>query len=180
MRLGLVLLPEREASNACERLSRALVGGRSPRVALGPNAAAHITLAHVETQAEPAAAWEESRHALEHGYRVDFLALAFLRYDTPYNAPAASPATMAWLIVPATRALRGAEQKTLDLSWVRAGTVTTGNGDKFQPHITLAIWEGEPVLELPSDIVGRTDVEARLALGVIGANGACERLLFSV
>jgi hypothetical protein len=88
---------------------------------------------------------------------------------------------MAWLIVPATPALRAAEQTALDLAWVRRGRVTTANADRFQPHVTLAIWDGDPspaTAALPRDVLGRTGIEARLALGIIGANGVYERTLF--
>jgi hypothetical protein len=179
VRLGLVLLPEQGASDACVRYARALALGRPARVVLGPGALPHVSLLHVETDEDPAALWNEARAALDASYRLDVLALGMLRYDTPYNAPAASPATMAWLIVPCSSALRAAERTAISLPFVRRARVTTANGEIFQPHVTLAIWEREtppPVTVLPKELF--TNIEARLALGVIGANGVYERSLF--
>jgi hypothetical protein len=178
MRLGLVYLPEKNASDACERLSAELVANRSARVQLGPGVKAHITLLHVETEEDPASLWSECG-SLDDCVRLDLLALAFLRYDTPYNAPPAGPATMAWLIVPATRFLRAAEQHALALPSVRRARVTTANDDAFQPHVTVAIWEGDHPIAPPKELAPLKGIEARLALGTIGANGVYERTLFS-
>lgn len=186
MRLAIVLLPDAEGSAACTRYARELVAGHRPRVVLGPEALPHVTLVHVETDEDPAIAWEETRRALPASLDLAFLALGLLRYDTPYNAPPADPATMAWLIVPCTSALRDAERAALGLAWVRRGAVTTSNEDAFQPHLTLAIWEGDGTAgtgagacALPRDVLGRVGVRAQLALGVIGANGAFQETLFA-
>ena len=179
MRLGLVLLPDAAASDGCVRYAQALVVGRAPRAVLGAGALAHVTLLHVETDQDPELLWEEARGALPAECRLDILALGLLRYDTPYNAPAAAPATMAWLIAACSRALREAEQAALSLPFVRRARVTTANGEIFQPHVTLAIWDGETppcATVLPKELF--TSASARLALGVIGPNGVYERTLF--
>ena len=180
MRLGLVFLPEARVSDACVRYAQALAAGRTPRAVVGPNALPHVTLLHVETGEDPELLWNEARGALPAQCRVDLLALGLLRYDTPYNAPAAAPATMAWLIAACSRALRDAEQAALSLPSVRRARVTTANGEIFQPHVTLAIWDGETppgVAVLPKDLF--TTVSTRLTLGVIGPNGVYERTLRS-
>lgn len=176
-----MLLPEERASRACEAYARALVVDRAPRAVLGSDALAHVTLLHVETDEDPSGLWAEAVAGLPRSMRLDALALGLLRYDTPYHAPAADPATMAWLIVPCTEALRAAERRAAALPFVARSEVTTSNGDRFQPHVTLAIWEGEappsPV-RLPEELFG--PMEATLALGVIGPNGTYQRTLYSI
>jgi hypothetical protein len=47
--------------------------------------------------------------------------------------------------------------------------------------VTLAIWDdeiGPGVFGLPKDVIARTGVVGRLALGIIGPNGTYERTLF--
>ena len=186
MRLGLVLLPPDDVSTMCVQYARKLADGRSARVIVGPGMLPHVTLLHVETEGtdlEPARVFEEARAALLPSYAVSFLALGLLRYDTPYNAPPSSPATMAWLIIPCTPALRDAEQRALALPFARRAIVTTSQGDAFQPHVTLAIWDGElapATHSLPPELYALRDVKCRLALGVIGPNGTYERTLFEV
>lgn len=180
MRLGLVLLPERRASDACVQVATDLVRGRAARALVGPGALPHVTLVHVESDEDPAVLWREAAAAIAPEHVLDFLCLGLLRYDVPYNAPPAAPGTMAWIIIPCARALRDAEQIALGLPFVGRSQVTTGNGDRFQPHVTLAIWDGEGAVEaaaLPRELFGG-GVRARLALGVIGANGTYERSLF--
>lgn len=179
MRVGLVYLPERTAASAYETLAGGLVVERRPRAVVGPAALPHLSLLHVETERDPGELWTEARAAVPHVVDFGGLALGLLRYDTPYNAPPAPPATMAWLIVPCSRALRAAEQAALALPFVARAAVTTANEDRFQPHVTLAIWDGEPAPAshaLPEEIFATT--QARLALGVIGPNGTYERSLF--
>lgn len=181
MRLGLVLLPEREASAACVQYASKLVEGRAARAVVGPGALPHITLLHVETDEDPAAVWREAQAKLADAFVVDFLCLGLLRYDTPYNAPPAPPGTMAWIIVPCSRALREAEQIARALPFAQRAGVTTANDDRFQPHVTLAIWDGESnpgTAVLPRELFGGRPIGARLALGVIGANGTYEHSLF--
>jgi 2'-5' RNA ligase len=179
MRLGLVLLPPPDIAQACVRYAEELVRGRRPRMVLGEGRAPHLTLLHAETDVAPEQAWGEAIAVLAPTLRFDLLALGLLRYDTPYFAPAAPPATMAYLIVPTREELRAAEKAARTLSW--ATRVTTGNGARFQPHFTLAIWEGEEgpaAVRLPKDLIGRVDIEGRLALGVIGPNGVYAETLF--
>lgn len=175
-----MLLPDVGVSDACVRFARELVAERTPRAVVGPSALPHVSLLHVETNADPGELWKEAEASLPPAVRIDVLALGLLRYDTPYNAPAADPATMAWLIVPCSAALRDAEQKALALPSVRRAEVTTANGDLFQPHLTLAIWDGESppcAATLPKPLF--SPVEARLALGEIGPNGTYRRSLFT-
>ena len=84
---------------------------------------------------------------------------------------------MAWLIGACTPAMRAAEQAALALPFVSRANVTTSNGDRFQPHVTLAIWDGES----PSSptLPAFEAFDAPLALGVIGPNGVYERTLFT-
>lgn len=183
MRLGLVLLPDEASSASCVRFAEMIVGDRTPRVVVGPEALPHITLLHIESDEDPAMLWREAKDAIAPAFSLDVLALGLLRYDTPYNAPAADPATMAWLIIPCSRALREAEQIALGLPMVSRSRVTTGNGDLFQPHVTLAIWDGETPpysAVLPFEVFGGKRMPARLALGEIGPNGTYRRTLFSV
>src|SRR4051794_6590970 len=112
MRLGLVYLPDEVSSRRCVELSQALVRGRNPRVVLGEGRWPHVTLLHVETEAAAGELWAEAKPVLPVTLPMAFAALAFLRYERPYNAPAATsagPATMAYVIVPCTAALRSAE-----------------------------------------------------------------------
>lgn len=176
MRLGLVVLPVGDAARACVELAGDLVAGRSARVTLGTGALPHVTLLHVETDRDPAQLWEQAR-VLPRVLRVEPIALAFLRYDTPYNAPPAAPATMGWLIGACTPAMRAAEEAALALPFVRQARVTTSQGDRFQPHVTLAIWDG--VAASSPTLPSFAPFDAPLALGVIGANGVYERTLFT-
>ncbi len=177
MRLGLVLLPPPAFSRTCADFARALVVDRTPRVVLGGDALAHVTLVHVETDRDPVDVWNAFRGVLPASLPIQVQALGLLRYDVPYNAPPAAPATMAWLMIPGTPALRAAEQTAIGAIDLPP---TTGIHDQFQPHMTIAIWEGEvpPALAvLPRDLF--QTVEATLALGVIGPNGTYQRTLFS-
>lgn len=183
MRLGLVYLPDEVSSQRCVELSQALVRGREARVVLGEGRWPHVTLLHVETAAAAAELWAEAKGALPATLPLAFAALAFLPYERPYNAPAtmgAAPATMAYVIVPCTAALRSAEERALALPFVQRAEVTTGNGDRFMPHVTAALWEGEVGPE--QVLLGRgaieREVSGTLALGVIGAHGVYARTLF--
>ena len=183
MRLGLVLLPEPSVSEACIATSRALVAARSARVVLdATRALAHVSILHVELdRCDPAAAWAETEASLPREAELSGMSLALLPYTAPYNAPHdPRTATMAYLIVPCTAALRAMEERALGLEWVRAGRVTTGNGDRFQPHVTLAIWDGAvwPARDdLAAPLARRGPFRARLALGVIGENGVYRETL---
>lgn len=189
MRIGLVFLPDEPTTQACERLSAALVRDRRPRVTLGPGRLAHVSLLHVEVPSvdggiDADGAWAECAAALPAEVELSFMGLALLDYSTPYNvAPGAAPAaaaTMAYLMVPCTEALRRAERAAAALGWVRAARITTGNGDAFAPHVTAAIWDGPrwPATEdLAAEPIARGRFGARLALGVIGENGVYERTL---
>lgn len=181
MRLGLVYLPDVRASAAAVRCAEGLVAGRTPRVVLGPTRLPHITLLHLETEIDPARLWADAS-GLDARLSYRIRALDLLRYDTPYNAPPAPPATMAWLMVEGSPALLEAERRAMAMpSVAAAGRVTTANGERFVPHLTIAIWEGPPAstsAALPAELA-ETSFEARLALGVIGANGVYERSLFT-
>ena len=150
---------------------------------LGAQALAHLSLLHVEAplddDGDAARLWSEASRALPAQISFDVLALGLLRYDTPYNAPAAPPATMAWLIAPCTEPLRRAERAAVALPSFAALACTTQNADAFQPHLTIAMWEGHaaPSFEPPADLLPSTGHTARLALGVIGANGTYVRTL---
>lgn len=176
MRLGLVVLPVGDAARACVDLAARLVEGRSARAVLGAAALPHVTLLHVESDADPAALWADAQR-LPRALRFEPIALGFLRYETPYNAPPAPLATMAWLIGACTPAMRAAEEAALALPFVRRSKVTTSQGDRFQPHVTLAIWDGAS----PSSptLPAFEAFDAPLALGVIAANGVYERTLFT-
>lgn len=183
MRLGLVYLPDEVSSQRCVELSQALVRGREARVVLGEGRWPHVTLLHVETAAAAAELWAEAKDALPATLPMAFAALAFLPYERPYNAPAtmgAPPATMAYVIVPCTAALRSAEERALALSFVQRAEITTGNGDRFMPHVTAALWEGEvgPAQVLLGRGAIEREVSGTLALGVIGAHGVYARTLF--
>lgn len=185
MRLGLVYLPERACAARWEALARALVVGRTPRIVLGPGRMAHVTLLHVETDLDPATIWDEALSVLPARMPLPVQALGLLPYDVPYHAPPAPPATMAWLMIPCSSALRDAERRACALASVRRSVVTTGNGDAFQPHATIAIWDGPaapslPDDRLPRDVLGAPACDGRLALGPIAANGVFTEVLFSV
>lgn len=180
MRLGLVYLPAAATSDAMVSFARELVVGREARMVVGENALPHLTLLHVETDASPALLFEAAKAKLPARLRFDVVSLGLLRYDTPYNADPAPPATMAWLLVPCTEALRAAERVSLGLPGFRNANVTTGNGDAFVPHLTIAMWEGHlpPTTFAPTrDDVFAKGIEGALALGVIGKNGTFERVL---
>jgi hypothetical protein len=183
MRLGLVFLPPQVVSDEWMGYANALVVGRSVRVVVGPGRLPHVSLLHVESDDDPADLWSEARGVVPPICSFCVLSLGLLRYDTPYNAPPAAPGTMAWLIIPCSEALRAAERAAIALPFVRRSRVTTSNGDQFQPHATIAIWEGEtnPAdVPLPRTIVAGSAIEGRLALGIIGANGVYERSLYEV
>lgn len=184
MRLGLVYLPDAASSEACVRLSSRLVERGVPRVTLGPGRLPHVSIVHVESDADPGLLWREAERALPKQLTMTFAALAFLPYTEPYNAAHAvlAPHHMAYLIVPCTSALRDAEAAALTLPEVSRTGTTTGNGDDFMPHVTAAIWEGQApsdLLALSSDVVPRRGVVGSLALGVIGPNGVYERTVFA-
>lgn len=183
MRLGLVYLPDPSAAELTMRCARDLVEGRSTRVVVGERKLPHLTLVHLESARDPAILWAEASAALPPRLEYRVRALDLLRYDTPYNAPPAGPATMAYLMVERSPALLDAERRAMALPFVADGPdrVTTGNGERFVPHLTIAIWEGEREAEsapLPAELDGRT-FASTLALGVIGANGVYERSLFT-
>lgn len=176
MRLGLVYLPPKDVSERLVEIAQEIARGKSTRVVLGPEKLAHLSLVHVETEEDPALLWGEAKESAPKTCPINVLGLGLLRYDTPYNAPAADPATMAWLVVPCSRPLRAAEESALALPFVRRSRVTTHNGESFQPHFTIAIWDGAQTdVTLPRDSLS---FEGHLALGVIGANGVFERTLF--
>ena len=180
MRLGLVYLPAAAASDAMVSFAHDLVVGREARMVVGENALPHLTLLHVETDASPALLFEAAKVKLPPRLRFDVVSLGLLRYDTPYNAEPAPPATMAWLLVPNTEALRAAERASLTLPGFRDAEVTTGNRDAFVPHLTIAMWEGHlpPTTFDPTrDDVFAKGIEGALALGAIGKNGTFERVL---
>lgn len=163
------------------RFARSLVKGLSPRVVVGERALPHLSLLHVETERSPEDLFAEARARIAPNCTFDVLSLGLLRYDTPYHAPPAPPATMAWLMVPCTEALRAAERAAVALPGLTGETLTTGNGDDFQPHLTIAMWEGHtaPVAFEPSDLIPKKGIPGTLALGLIGPNGVYEKTLIS-
>jgi hypothetical protein len=182
MRLGLVYLPEESGREACVRFGKSIVGERTPRAVVGADALPHVSLVHVESDEEPEVLWREAKASIAPVVALDVLALGLLRYDTPYNAPpAAGGATMAWLVIPCSPALREAERGAVGLPFVLRAGATTYNGDLYQPHVTLAIWDGDLAprgRELPQDLFGKR-MTARLALGVIGPDGTYVRSLYT-
>ena len=182
MRLGLVYLPSPDVSRDCVAFAESLVTSVKPRMVIGPDALPHISLLHVETDNSPQAIFEEAREVLPTSCSFDILGLGLLRYDTPYMAPAAGPGTMAWLVVPCTAGLRSAERVAVSLPVLRGILTTTGNGDDFQPHLTIAVWDGlvpPSSFAPPATLVPSRGLEGRLALGAIGPNGVYMRTLFS-
>ncbi len=181
MRLGLVYLPSPEVSARCVRYAESLLEGLTPRMLVGPGALPHLSLLHVESELPPQRLFDEALGALPPRCTFDILALGLMPYDDPYNAPPASPATMAWLIVPCSASLRALERAAVALAVLRGLPITTGNGDDFQPHLTIATWEGRRAplaFAPPVDLIPTKGLEGRLALGIIGANGVYERTLF--
>jgi hypothetical protein len=184
MRLGLVYLPSPELSVAFESFALALTAHVQRRMVLGPEAQAHLSLLHVEAplrnDGDAERLWTEAAQALPAQVRFDLLALGLLRYDTPYNAPPAPPATMAWLIAPCTQALRSAERAAVALPSFASLGCTTQNADAFQPHFTIAMWEGyaAPTFEPPA-FLPSTQHTGHLALGEVGPNGTYVRTLYS-
>ena len=88
---------------------------------------------------------------------------------------------MAWLLAYCSSRLRAIEQIALDLPSVQRARITTGNGEQFQPHFTLAIWDGSPGavdVALPEEIAAEPRFDGRLALGRIGPNGVYEESFF--
>lgn len=180
MRLGLVWLPPEPISARFCRFAEALTREKRPRIVVGPNKLPHLSLLHIETEESPETFWQEAKAALPSTCPIELFSVGVLRYDTPYNAPAAEPASMAWLLAFCSPALRAVERASLALPSVARARLTTHNGDQFQPHFTIAIWEGVPgnIDPLPKDIADEARFDGRLALGVIGANGVYERTLF--
>jgi hypothetical protein len=181
MRLGLVYLPSQDVSEQCVRYAASLVRGLRPRVVVGERALPHLSLLHAETDRSPASLFAEARERMPLHCVFDVVSLGLLRYDTPYNAPPAPPATMAWLMVPCTEALRTAERAAVSLPGLRGVPITTGNGDDFQPHLTIAMWEGHtaPTAFEPADLVPKKGIRGTLAVGLIGPNGVYEKTLVS-
>ena len=181
MRLGLVYLPSPEASDLCVRYAASLVRGLSARVVVGAWALPHLSLLHAETDRSPDSLFAEARAAIPAYCTFDVVSLGLLRYDTPYNAPPAPPATMAWLMVPCSDALRSAERTAVALPGFVGVPITTGNGDDFQPHLTIAMWEGHtaPATFEPADLIPKKGIQGTLALGLIGPNGVYTRTLVS-
>ncbi len=181
MRLGLVYLPSPEVSDLCVRYAASLVKDLSPRVVVGAQALPHLSLLHAETDRSPDSLFAEARAAIPAYCTFDVVSLGLLRYDTPYNAPPAAPATMAWLMVPCSEALRSAERAATALPGLSGVPITTGNGDDFQPHLTIAMWEGHtpPTTFEPAELIPKKGIHGTLALGVIGPNGVYTRTLVS-
>lgn len=203
MRLGLVYLPEPDVSAACVAYARALVRERTPRMVVGPGALPHLTIVHVESADAGRADGADgaggeggeggpepiARALLERALAAgvpptctfDVQALGLLRYDAPYNVPlegaSPGPATMAWLMVPCSAALRSAERAAV--AAVHPRPITTGNGDAFQPHMTIAMWEGHAgaPFEPPLELLPRAGVAGTLAVGLVGPNGTYVRTL---
>lgn len=169
MRVALVYLFESAVVDTCERVAERLCAGRSVLACVGRNAAPHLTLVHVEVpgNGDLDTIWREAVRDLPALVTLEFLALGTLAYE-----PAAG--AMAWVIVPCTPALRAAEQAALALPSLRGLPVMTQNGEHFQPHLTLAIWQGSTApqpIELPRELLPRQGVVGRLALGEIGPHG---------
>ena len=178
MRLALVYLFEAEISRACVQLSARIAASCDAVAQLGEQAQPHLTLLHVESNGDPAAIWREAVDRLPSELTFELLAFAALRQDvSPIGGG------MAWLVVPCTPALRDAEERALALTSLRGSRLHTLNGDRFQPHLTLALWDGEPalpVLPWPNDLVPRQGVRGRLALGEIGPYGTYRSTFHSV
>lgn len=181
MRLGLVYLPSSEVSEHCVRYAASLVRGLKARVVVGEHALPHLSLLHAETEGSPESLFSEACERIALHCTFDVVSLGLLRYDVPYNAPAAPPATMAWLMVPCTEALRTAERAAVSLPGLVGVPLTTGNGDDFQPHLTIAMWEGHtaPPAFDPSDLIPKKGIRGTLAVGLIGPNGVYEKTLIS-
>lgn len=183
MRLGLVYLPPPALSARMVAYAASLVEGLSVRMLVGEGALPHLTLLHLETEATPHDLFAAAKNALPATCSFDVSALGLLRYDAPYNAEPAGPGTMAWLMVPCAPALRAAEQAAVALPAFRDIPITTGNGDAFQPHLTIAMWDDHRApasFAPPADLIPLAGIVGTLALGVIGKNGTYERTLFSV
>lgn len=173
MRLGLVLLFDDGFAAACVAYSAALVEGRTARMQLGEQALPHLSLLHADTDRPPAEIWADASKRLEPEYTIETHSVALLPRDD-------APGRMVYLIVPCTPALREAEARALALASLHGAPIPTRNGERFQPHFTVAIWEGPKSLatsELPVDVVPRTALVGRLALVEIGPHGTCRRVL---
>jgi hypothetical protein len=184
MRLGLVYLPPADVSFAITQYAQRIVSGLDVRMTVGPSALPHLSLLHLETDGttvDPARIWADAIGALPTTIAFDIVALGLLPQDTPYFAPPAPPATTAWLMVACSERVRATERIAMALPSLAGIQVTTQNGDRFQPHLTIALWEGRatPHFEVDPDVVPRRDVEATLALGEIGPNGVYKWSLFA-
>lgn len=179
MRFGLVFVPEEDVRLACEELSARLVNGARPRATLGAGALTHITLAHFETPLAPSELWSTLRAKLPATMVVDFQGLALLAYDRPYNAPHRDEVgVIGWLCVLLSEELRRAEREAVAALSMLEGTITTRNGRFYNPHVTLAVWDGSGDVAgaLAHPLVSRTGVACRLSLGRVGENGVLESL----
>lgn len=168
-----MLLFDEAFATACERYASTLVHEREVLACLGPAAMPHLSLLHVDTERSPEQIWADATSALEPTYTIESHSLSLLPYQGELGR-------MAYLIVPCTPALRRAEERALQLPSLRDAPVATRNGERFQPHLTLAIWAGPaPVAttELAADVVPREGIQGRLALVEIGNHGTCRRIL---
>lgn len=175
VRLGLVLLFDDDFGAACVAYSAALLRERSAIMQLGEQALPHVSLLHADTDRAPAEIWADASRHLEAEYTLETHSVALL--------PHGDSGRMAYLIVPCTPALRAAEVRALALESLQDAPIATRNGDSFQPHFTVAIWEGRDSIattELPADVVPRTALVGRLALVEIGPHGTCRRVVNEV
>jgi hypothetical protein len=146
---------------------------------LGDGALAHISLVHVKTDVDPRTAFEDAQETLGDEFEVSLGPLTLAPYPRGYNAPdPQKPGVVAGLTVTTSEELRDLEKAALALQWVEDGEITTRNGRRFWPHITLGTMDSVPAqVPLPADLLDRDHIATRLAIGPIGPHGIFEEVL---
>jgi len=165
MKINFALLLDEPTASECKNLSDEIVKVYNSPVVLGPRSLPHVTILQTECEEEELESiWMKSKSVMQPKYLLNLAGLTLL--------PSSTGRVWVEIQVLTSEAILGLQRLLLDLDVFTDRKVFNAVGNKFRPHITLALLEAKPTqgIPLPYSPLRNSDVVAIPSIGLVGDN----------
>ena len=143
MKINIVLLPDKKTIKECIQISDLIAQRYTSLYKLDEQNLPHVTLIQTEGEGEGADMIRKKlKGVMKQEYLLDFAGLTIL--------PSSSGKTWIELSVLKSRELNDLQGKLLDMEILSGKKIFNDVGDKFRPHVTLALIEEDEIKEIPT------------------------------